>query len=64
MTASRGDTTAFDADVRQIAERLQQAMTARRDQMRWPVLIRGVALTLLASALLGLLSWAIARLRA
>ena len=59
-----GDSTPFDADVRNVADRLQQAMAARRDQMHWPVLIRGAALTLLATALLGMLGWGIARLRA
>ena len=53
----------LEAAARAAAAQLNDALRARAEQQRLPVLFRGLGLTLLASVLLGLVLWGIERLR-
>ncbi|CAG9165934.1 hypothetical protein LMG23992_00646 [Cupriavidus laharis] len=56
-----GQTTETEAAA--AAERLEAVIAARRDQLRWPTIIRGTMLSMLGLLVFGGLVWGIARAR-
>lgn len=58
-----GDPRALDVVADEIRGRLQVAFAARREQLHWPTILRGVALSALGAAVLALLVIGVGRMR-
>ncbi|WP_170936016.1 mechanosensitive ion channel family protein [Pandoraea sp. PE-S2R-1] len=59
-----GDARSLDAAAADVRARLQVAFAARREQLHWPTILRGVALSALATGVLALLVLGVGRMRA
>lgn len=59
-----GDPRTLDAVVGEVQKNLQVAFAARREQLHWPTILRGVALSALGAIVLAMLVIAVGRTRA